>query len=249
LITKNILISAFITLLLSSYLYAQEEKSFYTPNYSFKNISVNYLDWSTKTENESPQKDFAYLEFEAGAGFDWGDFYMFLDIENPTDSYTNTAPHDLRFAFKPVLDIKIANSNWSYHIQDYSLTSDTFFVHNFINAIAYKYSTDGFWIRPFLGIHYQESTYYSGFNGYMFGWTFLYDFSINNANFSIAQWHENTFDRDKTDYKKDGFQGALSAWYKASDEITMGLQYRYADQNLGYDGYQDGIIYSLKYNF
>jgi len=243
-ITKTLLLLTF----LSTQIFANEN-SMFTPNYSFKNVSINYLDWSQETEKNTFQEDFAYVEFEAGAGFDWGDFYMFFDIENPTKSYTQTPAQNMRFAFKPVLDINIANSNWSYHVQDYSLTSDTFFIHNFVNAVAYKYTTDNFWIRPFLGVHYQESTYYSGFNGYMLGWTFLYNFTLKGEKFSLAQWHESTFQRDKSDYSEDGYQGALSAWYKATQNITLGMQYRYSYQDLGYSGYTTGLIYSMKYNF
>ncbi|MGL6147147.1 MAG: outer membrane protein OmpK, partial [Plesiomonas sp.] len=30
---------------------------------------------------------------------------------------------------------------------------------------------------------------------------------------------------------------------------TTGIQYRYADKKLGSAAYQDGLIYSVKYNF
>ena len=222
----------------------------FKPTYTFKDVSVNHLDWTLKTENESPQKDFTYAELETGAGFNWGEAYMFLDIENPTDKYNDTPPHSLRIAFKPVLDINFGKSNWAFHSQDYSLTSDSFFVNNFVNGVSYKYAIKNFWIRPFVGIHYQNSTYYSGWNGYMFGWTFFYNFTLFKNNFFIANWHESTFARDKKDgYTKDGFQGSLMFFWKLQNGIAMGLQYRYAEQNLGYAGYQDGLIYTLRYYF
>jgi len=248
---KKISVLNFILLILfTNQLQSDTLKSTFTPNYTFKDISINYLDWSSKTEKESPQKDFTYLEFEAGAGFNWGYAYMFLDIENPTKSYSDPAPDNLRVSFKPVLDIKLFDSNFYFRTQDYSLTSDDFYVHNFVNGISYRYDVKNFWIMPFAGIHYQNSTYYSGFNGYMVGYTFLYNFTIINQDFSIFQWHETTFSRDKEDgYSGSGNQGALSFWYKINKTFTTGLQYRYADKNLGYDGYQDSVIYSLKFYF
>ena len=246
----NTLLSLLLTSFFITQLYAKDTKTIFTPNYTFKDISINYLDWSSKTEDKSPQKDFAYLEFEAGAGFSWGYAYMFLDVENPTKSYTDEAPDNLRVSFKPVLDIELGNSGFFYHVQDYSLTSDPFYIHNFVNAISYRYATKDFWIIPFLGVHYQDSTYYSGFNGYMFGYTFLYNFHISNQNLSLAQWHETTFSRDTKDgYSGTGEQGSLSIWYKINKTLTTGLQYRYAYKNLGYDGYQDSVIYSLKFYF
>ena len=219
--------------------------------YSFKNVSVNYLDWTSKTEENTPQEDFVYLEFEGGVGFDWGEFYMFFDIENPTKSWSAEPAGNMRLVLKPILDINIVD-NLSLHIQDYNLQSKDFFVSNLVVGVAYKISTDfGLWIRPFIGPHYQESTYYSGMNGYMAGWAFVYDFKITKEKFSISQWHEHTFDRDsKNGYDGDiGTQGALAFWWHPTSKLTTGIQYRYASYELGNSEYQDGLIYSLKYNF
>ena len=224
---------------------------FFQTTYSFKNVSVNYLDWTSKTEENTAQKDFAYLELEGGAGFSWGEFYMFFDIENPTQSWNDEPANNMRLAFKPVLDIDIMN-NFAIHIQDYNLQSKDFFVNNLVVGASYKLTTDfGLWIRPFVGLHYQESTYYSGMNGYAAGWTFLYNFKLEQEKFSLSQWHEHTFERDSENgYDGDiGTQGALAFWWHPTDSITTGLQYRYADYELGSNEYQDGLIYSLKYNF
>ncbi len=220
-------------------------------NYSFSNVSINHLNWSKGTENRSSQKDFTYLELEGGAGWDWGEIYMFFDIENPTKSYDNNAPDNMRFAFKPVIDIKLVD-NLFLHIQDYNLYSKDFYVSNLIVGISYKINTDfGLWIKPFIGPHYQSSTYYSGFNGYVAGWVFDYQFDILKHKFSLAQWHEIEFQRDEDDGYEDhtGTQGALSFWWHPTSYLSTGLQYRYAAYNLGSMEYQDGIIYSLKYNF
>ena len=236
------------TLLLTTSLFSND---IFKTSYSFKNISINYLDWTTNTEDATPQKDFAYLELEGGAGFSWGEFYIFFDIENPTKSWDDEPAGDTRLAFKPVLDVNVVD-NFALHIQDYNLQSKDFFVSNLVVGVSYKVSTDfGLWIKPFIGPHYQESTYYSGLNGYMAGWALLYDFKITKEKFSISQWHEHTFDRDSEDgYDGNiGTQGALAFWWHPIDELTTGIQYRYASYELGSNEYQDGLIYSLKYNF
>ena len=94
-------------------------------NYSFIDTSINYLDWSISTEKNSPQKDFTYLELEGGAGWDWGEFYSFADIEQPLKKYDALAPANLRFVLKPILDIYIKNGfavGKSHHLlrQEYS---------------------------------------------------------------------------------------------------------------------------------
>lgn len=140
------------TLLLGSGLFAKESDNF-TPLYTFSNVSVNYLDWSSSTENKTAHGDFSYLELEGGAGFKWGDFYGFFDIENPTKSYSDTSPDNLRYVAKPILNINLID-NFTFHIHDYYLKSKDFYVSNLITGISYKYSTSNFWIRPMIGTHY-----------------------------------------------------------------------------------------------
>jgi hypothetical protein len=252
---------SFSFLLLFLPLQAEDEiTSSFTPNYTFIDTSVNYLNWNSSTEKKSAQKDFVYLELEGGAGWDWGEFYAFLDIENPTHSYYDTPADDLRISIKPIVDIYLAN-HFSLHIQDYYLNSDSFYVSNLVLGFSYKYTSDyGLWFTPFLGSHYQSSTYYSGFNGYIGGWVFNYDFTFSEQNFTLFNWNEIEFLRDKEGYeledgtaigdgKSYGFNGALSLWWHYNQKLTTGLQYRYAKYKLGSDEYQSGVIYSLKYYY
>jgi hypothetical protein len=236
-----------------------EEKSFLTPNFTYWDTSVNYLDWSSRTEKRSIFTDFVYLELEGGAGWDWGEFYFFADLENPGHSWNAEPTDDGRFVIKPILDVQLGKSNWYIHIQDYFLKSETFFVNNLVTGIAYKYTYGDFWIRPFIGPHIQHSTYYDGFNGYMAGWTFLYNFTLGEQKFTLSNWHEFEFDRNEEHYlfngeptgdgRSHGINGALAIWWTPIKQITAGVQYRYADYKLGQPGYSNAMIYSLKYNF
>ena len=241
------------------------EKNWYTPNFTYWDVSVNYLDWSSGTEKRAEGKtnfsDFVYLEWEGGAGWNWGEFYFFTDIENPGKSWDNPPTDDLRFVAKPILDIKLWNTNFYLHIQNYYLKSKTFFVDNLVAGLAYKFTTDfGFWIRPFIGPHYQRSTYYDGNNGWMAGWVFIYDFKIGEQKFTLSQWHEYEFKRAEEHYlapdgtpvgdgRDSGTNGALALWWHPTKKITAGLQYRYAIYKLGLNDNSNAIIYSLKYNF
>ncbi len=241
-----------------------EEKSFLTPNFTWWTTSYNYLDWTDGTvkraEGKTNFSDFAYIELEGGAGWDWGEFYFFADIENPTESWDNTPTDDRRFVIKPILDVKLGDTNFYFHLQDYYLYSETFFVNNLVPGIAYKYTIGDFWIRPFIGPHFQQSTYYDGFNGYMAGWTFAYNFKFADHKFTLSQWHEYEFDRDKEHYQLDdgtpigdgkshGINGALALWWTPIDQITAGVQFRYSNYKLGLDDRARAAIYTLKYNF
>ncbi len=240
-----------------------EDKNFFTPNFTYWDTSVNYLDWSSGTEQRAKGKtdfsDFVYIELEGGAGWDWGEFYFFADIENPTKSWDNIPTDDRRVVVKPILDIKLGASDLYFHLQDYFLKSKTFFVNNLVPGIAYKYVNGDFWIRPFIGPHYQESTFYDGFNGYMAGWTFIYSFQMGEQKLMLSNWHEFEFDRDEAHYlyngnpvgdgRSHGINGALALWWTPIDALTAGVQYRYSNYKLGLDAYATAVIYSLKYNF
>jgi len=230
-----------------------------TPNYSFSNINLNYLDWSQNSEDESAKGDYSYIGLEGGAGWDRVDFYGFINLENPTRSYKEQSPNDLRVSSFVDLDIEMKNG-FKFHIQDFVTKSDSFYANDFIVGFAYKLDTDiGLWFRPFVGLHQTNDTYFDGLNGYMGGWLFSYDFNLFHHKFNIFQWHEIEFKRDKSFYLDDnvpigdgascGINGAISLWMKLNDTITTGLQYRYAKNKLGHDNYQSGIVYSVKYGF
>jgi len=237
------------------------DSSMFKPLYKWGNMSFNYLDWTSGTTKRSGKEDFIYLELEGGAGWDWGEFYMFIDWENPGKSWSEPTPDDVRIVVKPILDIKLGDKGWYFHLQNYYLGSDSFYVNNLVPGIAYKFTTEnGFWIRPFIGGHYQNSTFYNGWNGWMAGWVFAYDFTIKEQKFTISQWNEFEFDRDEEHYqladgtpvgdgKSYGLNGAIALWWHPHKKFTAGLQWRYANHKLGSISYQTGGIVSLKYNF
>ena len=66
--------------------------------YSFKIVGINYIDWSSDTESKTSNRDFSSIKFDGGFGYDWMDFYGYIALENPTDSYSNEAPHNQRYA-------------------------------------------------------------------------------------------------------------------------------------------------------
>ncbi len=254
-----------LSLFLFTSLYAENKtdtnQSPLNPSFYSLNISINYIDWTKRTKEETHKKDFSYVELEGFAKWDRAEFYMFVDLENPADNYSDTSPDNKRYVLKPILDIKLFDTNFYLHVQDYMFYSKNFYVNNLVIGLAYKLETDfGLWVKPFIGSHIQKSTYYNGDNGYIGGWVFNYNFEVLDAKFSLSQWHEFEFNRNKNHYQLDdgtpigdgkssGVQGALCVWWHPMDEITTGIQYRYANHKLGYKGYHAGYIYSIKYNF
>nr|WP_253927041.1 outer membrane protein OmpK [Halomonas hibernica] len=239
-----------------------------TPLWSFANVSVNYLDWSNGTErrtaSNAAKSDFTYVEIEGGAGFSWGEFYGFFDFENPTNDQfdeSSGGKDNFRTAGKVTSHIYLGDTPLSlyahvYDFRDYGYNSRE---QDQILGLGYRTTfANGLWFKPFIGAARVQSESYTGMNGYMAGWVAGYDFAALNQNFSVTNWHEQTFGRD-SDYLEQnyvggkagsvGTNGALSLWWHPNDLITTGVQYRYSENKLGTpNAYQNAMIYSIKLN-
>ncbi|AMO54560.1 ion channel protein Tsx [Endozoicomonas montiporae] len=220
--------------------------------YGFGNVSINRLDWTNKTEKNTAHKDFTYLEAEGGAGFTWGEVYGFFDLENPHKS----SKDGRRLATKANTRINLGETGFNLFAQVYDLRTHDFDEQNRFVGFGYNFTGDNYFFKPTLSLHHAETTYFKGNNGYMLGWVAGYNFKAMGEDFMITNWHEYEFGRNSNylrsasgNSKKSGHNGGLALWWNATDSITAGLQYRYADDKLGNATYQDGIIYSLKYNF
>jgi len=244
----------FLVLLLNGLLHAD-----YKPFYSFKNIGVNYFDWTQGTHNKTSKEDFSYLSAEGGAGWEWIEVYANANLENPTKRYSDESPDNLRYTAFVDLDVKLGKG-FRLHFQDFFLEGLDYYVNDFVTGISYKYRDDsGFWIKPFVGLHYTTDTYYKGLNGYMAGWILNYPMEFFDEKFAIFWWNEIEFDRDKNFYLSDGdpigdgksygLNGSMNFFWHINKSITTGLQYRYAEHKLGSIEYQSGVVYMLKYNF
>lgn len=230
--------------------------------WGFGNVSLNYLDWTRSTTHKSGDSshkdDFAYIELESGAGFSWGEIYGFFDLENPFNSKTAQPGDNQRYTFKTTGRYYLGDSGFNLygHVYGtYSLPGDNRNFHevNTLYGIGYNAAFDALWLKPFVALHYVDQTYYSGNNGYVVGWVAGYDFTAFDEKFSITNWNELEFNRAEAyaagNGGKNGINGAIALWWTPVKQLTTGIQYRYAYKKLGEDFLQDGIVYSIKYNF
>lgn len=237
------------------------------PQWSFANMSLNYLDWSRGTEERTADNaakgDFFFLELEGAVGFEWGEFYGFADLENPgSDRLEHDGRDNRRSAAKVTSHLYLGDSPFSVYLHVYDFRDYGFDVReqDQIVGLGYRRTFDnGFWIKPFLGAAHLNSNNYTGMNGYMLGWVFGYAFKAFEQKFTVTNWHELTFERDD-EYLHDNYvngtademgnNGALALWWHPAEAITAGVQYRYSVDKLGSpDAYQNATIYTLKYNF
>ncbi len=232
------------------------QASLFEPVWGFADISVNSLNWSKGTEkrNGGGKEDFYFLEVEGGVGYNWGEFYGFYDIENPGNNRENEEGREERIAAKGTFHFYLGDSPFSIYSQIYHFNSKFFYETNSVVGLGYRFSSDsGLWIKPWVGVHHVDSDRgYNGYNGVMAGWVGGYNFQALGQNFAITNWTEFEFERAEK-YKASngqvGINGATAFWWNATDHLSAGVQYRYAHEKLGFDGYNNATITTLKYTF
>jgi len=228
----------------------------------FANVSVNYWDWSQGTQDRSGKKSFSYVGAEAGAGYDWGDVYGFLYLQNPgkgsfkEEQQGQHGADQFRIEAKTTVNINIGESKWSWYGDIFNFSDSAGgYEQNLIAGLSYEFNADnGFWMRPFLGAHYvHNSDIGAGFNGVMTGWALGYTAFIGDHKLTFFNWNEiELFRADEyagINGDKTGLNGAASLWYQYNDQLSFGIQYRYAKDKLGANTYQNGFIYTTKYSF
>ena len=117
--------------------------------FGFKNVSLNYLNWSEKTEENTnySKADFYYIELEGGAGYDWGEVYGFFDFENPFKS-SNDFPNNRRSAFKFVLEPNLGKTNINLYMHVYNFAEAGFSEQNRVIGLSYNLRTQfGLWLK------------------------------------------------------------------------------------------------------
>lgn len=230
----------------------------FTPNWKFSNVSLNKLDWSTGTQERAPHlKDFTFIELEGGAGYNWGDIYSFLDIE---DFANYESREDVKLSGKIVANIYTPVENVNVYHQTFFVSTDGFRTTDHVLGVSYRTDVLDVKLTPFVGVQYSnlDASWHEGFsgkNGYMAGWTAMYDFQVGSENFSLTNWHEILFARNNeylrlsNEVKELGHNGALALWWHPTIHLTTGVQYRYGDNKIGGNGNVNAAIYTVKYNF
>ncbi len=223
--------------------------SFAAYQWGFGDVSINHLAWDQGTQNKSTKRDFNYVELEGGAQFNWGELYGFYDSEN-----VGKPGDEIRSAAKASVRYYLGQSKLSLYAHAYTFSALGFSEQNRIFGLGYQLAGEQWSFKPFLGAHEVIQTYFNGMNGFMGGWTLIYNFKIAGQNFMAIDWHEIEFERNQlyaagNGNSKIGHNGAASIWWSPIPETSAGLQWRYASDKLGTPGSMNAFIASLKYNF
>lgn len=225
--------------------------------YGFGNISYNHLDWSEQTELDTGyQEDFGFIEVEGGAAYSWGELYGFYDVEN----FSETGDQ-IRVAYKGNANYKTGLGDLRLFGQHYAFHSSDLTISNSVAGFSYRMAGQGWFINPFIGVHgaiahTDDVESFAGFNGGMAGWSALYSFKVLGQSFWLSSWNEVEFGRKEAytdvtgeDYDAPSLNGAAGLWWNIIPSMTIGAQFRYSHNKLGYTEGQNAVIYSLRYNF
>lgn len=237
----------------------QTESVDWTPNWQFSSVSLNKLDWSSNTTTTRGQhlKDFTFLEVEGGAGWNWGDVYGFLDVE---DFANYRSEQDIKLSAKYSVNVYTSIPDVSLYHQVSVVESKDFDTLDAVVGLSYRTNVMGVKFAPFAGIQYSShdadwQSNFSGMNGYMIGWSAAYDFTVRQEKFSVTNWHETTVGRTheylkaSNEVKELAQNGAVALWWHPTRHLSTGVQYRYGDNKIGVHGNVNAVIYTIKYNF
>lgn len=238
--------------------------------YAFANAYVDYLNWehgvedlrSTNADGKNGNRgDHFTLGIEGGAGFDWGELYGFYEYEK-----INWSSDERNQAMKISGHYRIAGSDFTLYGQVYDINDNKFdsAEQNRVVGIGYLgLQGEGWWFKPWIGYHdisvdgvnlayvdgVNDSSEFQGNNGGMLGWSAGYAFTVAGQSLMLTNWNEIEFARNdaysKLQYGDTGLNGAVGLWYDINETFYTGIQYRYFNNKLGWDGYGDAMIYRI----
>ena len=226
----------------------------------FADIGVHYLDWTSrnyrKIVDQITKMILVILNLKVALTLVEECSQVLRLQENFYNGRHNKPGGRRRYTFKNTT-VFLGDTGFNLYLHAYgtygSANRVNFHDDMFLYGIGYNFTGSGWWFKPFFAKRYTDQTYYTGDNGYVAGWVAGYNFMLGSEKFTLTNWNEYEFDRDATyaagNGGKEGLNGAVALWWNATSHITTGIQYRYADDKLGEDFYQDAIIYSIKFNF
>ncbi|QIZ78141.1 hypothetical protein [Ferrimonas lipolytica] len=217
-------------------------------------VEAGVMDWDGKAEQSKGESPF--VKIKGATGSEFGDVYAHLVLEDVDDNDL------LGSEINIIGQINIGATDFNWYGQVFNKQKPTWSETNtFLGGSWDKGFDNGVYAQVALAAHVVTSDYEiynqdaNGFNGGYFYMTLNKGLEIGGQQFSINWWQEHMFGFND-DYKEfamygesHGFNGKLTAKWHIDNNLTAALAYRYADNNLGIQGYHDALFYSMQYNF
>lgn len=231
--------------------------SSYASNFT---LESGIMDWSKKAEDVfgKQRSENAFIKLHGYNETDFGDIYGNVLIEDFDDQ------EEMGMEVVLIGQINLPNSNFNAYNQVYVKNEPDFSETIILPGISWdKILENGFYFQSALTLNYVIADYRglgidgwkNGYNGLYFTLTTSRDFSVLGQSFSVMWNQEHYLFRDElyttiTGEKKSfGFNGWLVIDWHVTEKLAAAISYRYSNNNMGVNGYSDGVFYSLKYNF
>ncbi|QIZ78138.1 hypothetical protein [Ferrimonas lipolytica] len=222
-------------------------------------VEAGVMDWGSKAENYfgDAKSSNPFIKIKAATGSEFGDIYGHFVLEDFDDS-------DLMGSEINVIgQINMGQTDFNWYGQIFSKTKPNWSETNTLLGFSHDKTWDnGIYTQVAVAGHIVTSDYqHFGFdvNGFNGGYAYFgidKTFAIADSALKLLWWQEHYFGRDDDylivagDGEDHGFNGKLEARYFIGDTgLSAALAYRYAENNMGKQGYHDAIFYSMQYNF
>lgn len=234
------------------------------PSVAMLAVEVGIMDWSSSAEDYFGQgkSENEFITIKGATGNAFGDIYAHVKLEDFTHS--NMLGSEINI----VGQINIADSDFNWYGQVFNKQKPVWSETNTLLGLSFDKSWSNAWhTQVAVAAHIVTSDYHqfskpdgtqfetNGFNG---GYVWLStnrSFNAFNQDFTFGWWQEHFFGRGEDylavsgDTEDFGFNGQLTLRWHVTDNTSGALQYRYAENNLGKEGFHDAIFYSMQYNF
>lgn len=235
-----------------------------TSNAAMLAVEAGVMDWGSQAENTfgEGKSENEFITIKGATGSAFGDVYAHVKLEDYTDSDMIGSEINL------IGQINIADGDFNWYGQVFNKQKPVWSETNTLLGFSHDKTWDnGWYTQVALAGHIVTSDYKhfkkangEGFdaNGFNGGYVYLMaNKSVNVADqdFTIGWWQEHFFGRGDEylivsgDTEDFGFNGQVTLRWHATQQLSAAIQYRYAENNLGKEGFHDGIFYSMQYNF
>lgn len=219
-------------------------------------VEAGMMDWQSKASDYfgEAKDNNPFITLKGAVGNDYGDIYGHVKWEDPDDgAYYGTE-------INVIGQINLGETDWNLYGQVFDKSKPSWGETNTMLGLSWDKSYGDTYLQVALAGHFVDATYKSfdanfegGFNG---GYVYLlasHQLNLFQQYFKLTWWQEHFFDREDDylvlsgDGKDFGFNGAVSVNWSFTKNLSFILSYRYAENNLGKQGYHDAIFYSLQY--
>lgn len=224
--------------------------------YSFGSINAGYANWNSGFVDVGRGEVWKAMA-DFGINFREAEFYSFYE-----SNVLNHSVSGRNHSISAMTHVRLFDSDYTFFGKLYGQWDNSWSddLDMFYGLGYLGFSGKWGFFKPYIGLHNQSGDYVSkkygqtsGWNGYVVGWTAVYNFMLFGEKFSLSDWNEIELGRNdayaEQQFGHSALNGGLVLAWKFYPRWKATITYRYFDNKLGYDGYGDQMVYMVGYEF